>query len=140
MKHRHYFLLAAWLLLCGWGASSPTLAAEDDEEIARAPVEDQEDPFVDVPRMLSDEIDRWVFQMNGEEQSGREQLARQWKQRLEVFDRRYHLTAAQDDEDRIQAAWQEVMSLQQKVRAGIFGDNSLFSKTLHKSLTSEQTA
>jgi|GEM_PF-5024885 len=48
--------------------------------------------------------------------------------------------AVRKDQNAFQNIWQEISPLQQKPQAGLFGDASLFGKSLRKTLTDEQQA
>jgi hypothetical protein len=48
--------------------------------------------------------------------------------------------AARDDQNLVNQLWQEARPLQEQYVRGLFDDQSLFSKTLHKTLTAEQLA
>ena len=48
--------------------------------------------------------------------------------------------AAKNDQNQVNLVWQEARSLQQQFARGLFDDESLFSKTLRKTLTAKQQA
>lgn len=48
--------------------------------------------------------------------------------------------AVKNDQNRMNEIWPDISSLQQQLARGLFGDKSLFAKTLRKTLTAEQQA
>ena len=48
--------------------------------------------------------------------------------------------AVKNDQNRMNEIWPDISSLQQQLARGLFGDKSLFAKTLRKTLTEEQQA
>ncbi|MBI3865176.1 MAG: hypothetical protein HY290_25150 [Planctomycetia bacterium] len=53
---------------------------------------------------------------------------------------RKKVRAARNDQNQAQTVWQEVSPLQQQFSRGLFGDESLFAKTVRKTLSEDQQA
>ena len=53
---------------------------------------------------------------------------------------RKKFAAVKNDQNRFNEVWPEISSLQQRYSKGLFGEESLFAKTLRKTLTEEQQA
>jgi len=113
-------------------------------------------------------FDQWVFQGSGNAAAGRARIDSQLKLKLDELNRvcdlsdeqRKKLTLAargdmkrffdqveevrrkfvkvKNDPNGFNNVWQEINPLQQKQSAGLFGDNSLFGKTVRRTLTDEQ--
>ncbi len=115
-------------------------------------------------------FDQWVFQGSGNAAAGKTRLESQLKLKIDELARVCDLTAEQQkkltlaargdmkrffddveavrkkflavrkDQNAFQTIWQEIGPLQQKLSAGLFGEASLFGKSLRKTLTDEQQA
>lgn len=115
-------------------------------------------------------FDQWVFQGSGDAATGRARIASQLKLKVDELVRVCQLTdeqqkkltlaargdmkrffddvevvrkkflAVKNDQNAFQNIWQEISPLQQKLSAGLFGEASLFGKSLRKTLTDEQQA
>ena len=115
-------------------------------------------------------FDQWVFQGSGDAAAGRARIASQLKLKIDELVRvcqlsdeqqkkltlaargdmkrffddvevvRKKFLAVRKDQNAFQNIWQEISPLQQKLSAGLFGDASLFGKSLRKTLTDEQQA
>ncbi|MBC7816448.1 MAG: hypothetical protein IAG10_06105, partial [Planctomycetaceae bacterium] len=58
----------------------------------------------------------------------------------QVEEVRKKFLAVKNDQNRLNQIWQEISPLQQQYSKGLFGEESLFAKTLRKTLTDEQQA
>ncbi len=115
-------------------------------------------------------FDQWVFQGSGDAATGRARIASQLKLKVDELVRVCQLTdeqkkklslaargdmkrffddveavrkkflAVRKDQNAFQTIWQEIQPLQQKLSAGLFGEASLFGKSLRKTLTDDQQA
>ena len=115
-------------------------------------------------------FDQWVFQGSGSAAAGRARINSQLKLKLDELNRVCDLTAEQqkkltlaargdmkrffdqveevrrkflkvkNDPNGFNNVWQEISPLQQKLSAGLFGDTSLFAKTIRRTLNDEQQA
>lgn len=115
-------------------------------------------------------FDQWVFQGSGNVAGARQRLQSQAKLQLDELTRHCGLTplqrqklllaaggdekrffeevevvrkkflAVRQDQNAFNAIWEEIQPLQMKQASGLFGESSLFGKTLQKILTSEQIA
>jgi hypothetical protein len=139
------------------------LAAPDDEEPpAEAPGVNQ------VFAINETNFDQWVFQSNGNAETARERiksrlalqvaelericdLSDAQKEKLSLAARgdvrrffgqveevRAKFMKARNDQNAFGQIWQEIQPLQSKQAVGLFGDRSLFAKTLRNTLTAEQ--
>ncbi len=57
-----------------------------------------------------------------------------------VEDARKVFQAVKNDQNKFQEVWQHIQPLQTELSAGLFGESSIFRKTLRKTLTAEQAA
>lgn len=115
-------------------------------------------------------FDQWIFQGSGNAAAGHARIKSHLKLKLDELarvcnlapDQQQKLTLAghgdmkrffdqveevrkkflevRNDQQRFNQIWQEINPLQQKQAAGLFGDSSMFAKTLRKTLTEEQQA
>ncbi len=115
-------------------------------------------------------FDQWIFQGSGSAAAGRARINSHLKLKLDEVNRVCNLTEAQqkkltlaargdmkrffdqveevrkkflavkNDQNGFNQIWQEISPLQQKQAAGLFGETSLFAKTLRKTLTDDQQA
>ena len=115
-------------------------------------------------------FDQWVFQGSGNAEAGKKRMDSQLKLKLDELTRVCQITdeqkkklslaargdmkrffddveavrkkflAVKNDQNAFQNIWQEISPLQQKQSAGLFGEASLFGKSLRKTLTDEQQA
>ncbi len=120
--------------------------------------------------MAPENFDQWVFQGNRNISGAKERLHSQVKLQLDELTRHCGLTppqklklllaaggdekrffeevevvrkkflAVRQDQNAFNAIWQEIQPLQMKQASGLFGESSLFGKTLQKILTPEQIA
>jgi hypothetical protein len=162
MKRVRRFLLICWLL-GGLLAPLAVFAAEDDEEISDQAAAKNDISDGDDFQPQEDNFDRWIFRGQRDASTARAQMRWQLGQKLDVCVTRYHVTTEQldklslagsldmkrffeqadaihrhflaiHDHDGFQAVMQEVLPLQQKLQAGIFGEDSFFAKALRKML------
>jgi hypothetical protein len=154
-------LLLCWLCLA---SAAPAWAAPDDHE---PPAEPQVNGQFEVAEV---NFDQWVFQGAGNADAGRKRisswltlklnevdracgLSDEQKQKLTLaaggdvkrfFDEvevvRKKFMAVRKDQNAFGQIWQDIQPLQAKLATGLFGDRSLFAKTLHKTLAPEQVA
>ncbi len=115
-------------------------------------------------------FDQWIFQGSGSAVAGRARINSHLKLKLDELNRVCNLSEAQqkkltlaargdmkrffdqveevrrkflavkNDQNGFNQIWQEISPLQQKQAAGLFGETSLFAKSLRKTLTEEQQA
>jgi hypothetical protein len=140
-------------------------AAPDDVEAdAPAAVQVNERVFIQEAN-----FDQWVFQGRGDEGAARQRIESTLKLRIDDVHRicdlseaqkqklalaargdikrffelvaaaREEFRAVQNDPNAFNAIWQDIQPLQQKMANGLFGETSLFAKTLRKTLTAEQS-
>ncbi len=113
-------------------------------------------------------FDQWIFQQDRNPTGARNRLDSALVVHLEAIDRASQLTDAQrkklqlagrgdikrffdryetvkqkfhlvkDDQQKMQQIWQDISPLQMSLQAGLFDGDSLFYKSLHNTLTSEQ--
>jgi hypothetical protein len=148
------------------GVGRASHAAPDDVEAA-APIADDANPRMFIEEA---NFDQWIFQGRGDAGAARDRTQSALKLRIDDVHRICELTepqkkklslaaqgdikrffeqveavreefrAVQKDPNAFNAIWQEIQPLQQKLAGGLFGETSLFGKTLRKTLTSEQFA
>lgn len=141
--------------------------AEDPEEEAPAKVVAVEETSIDQWVFKENRVREGFFSVPNAE-TGRDQIESQLKGTLEELVRVCELTEAQqkklalaargdiqrffeqfeevrkkfaavkNDQNRLNEVWPEISSLQQQYSKGLFGEESLFAKTLRKTLTEEQ--
>jgi hypothetical protein len=153
------------LVLCGLLLATAELrAAPDDREPPPEPEAAQQGQFAD------ENFDQWVFQGFGNAEAGRKRittgltlqvdevdrvcgLTDDQKQKLklagggdsqrffaEVEEVRKKFLANKNDQNAFGNIWQDIQPLQTKLAGGLFGDRSLFAKTLRRALSNEQIA
>lgn len=160
-SHRRRLLVAFMLMT----TISARAAAQDQQED-----EDGVVANVMQPVFADENFDQWVFQNQGNAQAGRKRietmlalqsdeadrvcaLSDLQKKKLQLagrgdikrfFDRveevRKKFQLVKNDQNKFQEIWQEIQPLQTSLSAGLFGDESIFRKTLRKTLTDEQSA
>lgn len=141
-------------------------AAPDDGEPPPAAEAQANNGF----NMEESNFDQWIFQGSGNAAAGRARINSHLKLKLDELVRVCGLTEAQqqkltlaargdmkrffdqveevrkkflavkNDQNAFNGIWQEINPLQQKQAAGLFGETSIFAKTLRKTLTDEQQA
>ena len=156
-------VLALSIFLLG---QARAFAAPDDVEPPAAADVQVNEGFM----MQEANFDQWVFQGSGNAAAGRARINSQLKLKLDELNRVCDLTEEQqkkltlaargdmkrffdqveevrrkflkvkNDPNGFNNVWQEISPLQQKLSAGLFGDSSLFAKTIRKTLTEEQQA
>jgi hypothetical protein len=117
---------------------------------------------------MNNQVDQWLFGRFGGADGARGKLESALALRIDDLERTFDLTPAQKKKlklagngdlkryfDRVDAVkrrfaqvqnnpnnniWQEVQPLQAEMNAGIFGDGSIFSKTIGKTLSADQRA
>jgi hypothetical protein len=139
-------------------------AAPDDREPPAEPEAAQQGQFAD------ENFDQWVFQGFGTAEAGRKRittgltlqvdevdrvcgLSEDQKQKLklagggdsqrffaDVEEVRKKFLANKNDQNAFGNIWQDIQPLQTKLAGGLFGDRSLFAKTLRRTLSAEQIA
>ena len=160
-KHLRRLFTAA-VIACG---PSVVFAAPDDGEPPPVAAQANNDFNMD-----ESNFDQWVFQGSGDAATGRARIDSQLKLKIDELARVCNLTeeqkkkltlaargdmkrffddveavrkkflAVKNDQNAFQNIWQEIGPLQQKQSAGLFGEASLFGKSLRKTLTDEQQA
>ncbi len=158
-------LRCAFTLLVILFGSASAFAAPDDGEPPPVAAQANNDFNMD-----ESNFDQWVFQGSGNAEAGRKRIDSQLKLKVDELARVCDLTAEQKkkltlaargdmkrffddveavrkkflavrkDQNAFQNIWQEISPLQQKQSAGLFGEASLFGKSLRKTLTDEQQA
>ena len=156
-------ILALVAILSG---SAVVCAAPDDGEPPPAADVQANNGFM----MEESNFDQWIFQGSGSAVAGRARINSHMKLKLDELVRVCGLTEAQqlkltlaargdmkrffdqveevrqkfravkNDQNAFNQIWQEISPLQQKQAAGLFGETSIFAKTLRKTLTDEQQA
>ena len=156
-------VLALWAILLGPAVG---FAAPDDGEPPPAADVQDDNGFM----MQEANFDQWIFQGSGNAANGRSRINSHLKLKLDELDRVCVLTEAQkqkltlaargdmkrffdqveevrrkflavkNDPNGFNQVWQEISPLQQKQAAGLFGESSIFAKTVRKTLTDEQQA
>ncbi|MEK6261530.1 MAG: hypothetical protein AABP62_23270 [Planctomycetota bacterium] len=156
-------VLALWAIMLGPAAG---FAAPDDAEPPPAADVQANNGFM----MQEANFDQWIFQGNGNAAAGRARINSHLKLKLDELDRVCVLTetqklkltlaargdmkrffdqveelrrkflAVKNDQNGFNQIWQEISPLQQKQAAGLFGETSIFAKTVRKTLTDEQQA
>jgi hypothetical protein len=149
-------------LLIAATMSSIAFATEDDKEPPAVRAPNQE--FM----LEESNFDQWIFQGSGSAAAGRNRIDSHLKLKLEELVRTCELTEAQQKKLRLAAQgdikrffdqvevlrkkfravkndqngfndlWPEIHPLQQKQQAGLFGESSMFDKTLRSILLPEQ--
>jgi len=114
------------------------------------------------------QFDQWIFQGSGNPAAGRARINSHLKLKIDELVRACALTEVQqhklmlagradlkrfndqveevrkkfllvkNDQQKFNQIWQDINPLQQKLAAGLFGENSMFAKTVRKTLTEDQ--
>lgn len=138
---------------------------EDDDDAPKAGAQANQGFMI-----AEENFDQWVFQGSRNAAAGRERINSNLKLKLDELNRVCGLTDAQkkkltlaargdmkrffddveivrqkflkvrNDQNAFNNLWQEIGPLQQQQAKGLFGDTSLFSKMIRKTLTDEQQA
>lgn len=160
---RSSLLLLLFVGECLVAAQLSSAAPDDMEAAAPAAAEANQQVFI-----AEANFDQWVFQGRGDANAARQRiestlklriddvhricdLADAQKQKLTLAARgdikrfleeveavREKFRAVQQDGNAVNAIWQDIQPVQQKLSNGLFGETSLFAKTLRKTLTPEQ--
>jgi hypothetical protein len=161
--NNHFWRLLLAAGLCLVAARTSPAAPDDVEAAAPAAAQANERVFI-----AEANFDQWVFQGRGDASVARERiestlklcvdevhrvcdLSEVQKRKLMLAARgdikrffeevevvREKFRAVQNDGNAINAIWQDIQPLQQKLARGLFGETSLFTKTLRKTLSAEQ--
>jgi hypothetical protein len=132
--------------------------------------EDEAAMVVAQPVFADENFDQWVFQNQGNAQNGRKRIEQMLTLRTEEIDRvcglsegqkkklqlagrgdikrffdrvedaRKVFQAVKHDQNKFQEIWQHIQPLQTELSAGLFGESSIFRKTVRKTLSAEQAA
>ena len=116
------------------------------------------------------QFDQWIYQGSGNPDAGRARINAHLKLKIDELVRVCALTEVQrhklalagrgdvkrfndqveevrkkfllvkNDQQKFNQIWQDINPLQQKLAAGLFGENSMFAKTVQKTLSEEQQA
>lgn len=160
-------LLGALIAIVG---SSRIARAQDDEVVDddKAPPGNAA-AAVFIPQVQNfDQMDQWVFGRLGGSAGARNKLDASLLVRIDDLDRVCGITAAQKHKlrlagrgdikrffDKVEALkrkfqqgqndpnmniWQEIQPLQTELNAGLFGDDSIYAKTIRRTLNPEQTS
>lgn len=154
--------LAAMLLVSAAAFAFPD---EDDDDAPKAEAQVNRGFMVE-----ESNFDQWVFQGSRNAAAGRERINSHLKMKLDELIRVCGLTEDQqkklrlaargdmkrffdeveevrrkflkvrNDQNAFNNLWQEIQPLQQQQAKGLFGDTSLFAKTIRRTLTDEQQA
>jgi hypothetical protein len=165
LRHRGRLLVVAALLAI---VGSGTVArGQDDEEPDDDAVPANQMAGVMIQQMPNiEQVDQWVFGRFGGSGGARTRLDSTLALRLEDLGRTCGITEAQKKKlklagrgdvkrffDRVEELkrrfqalsdpnvniWQEIQPLQIEINAGLFGDSSLYAKTIRSTLTADQT-
>jgi hypothetical protein len=166
MNQKSRNLLREFALLASFIGPAALFAAPDDGEPPPVADVQAENGFM----MQEANFDQWIFQGSGNAANGRARINSHLKLKLDELDRVCVLTEAQkqkltlaargdmkrffdqveevrrkflavkNDQNGFNQLWQEISPLQQKQAAGLFGETSMFAKTVRKTLTDEQQA
>jgi hypothetical protein len=165
MQNTCYFRVILSIGVCLVAARTSSAAPDDVEAAAPAVAEANERVFIQEAN-----FDQWVFQARGDATATRERIHSTLKLRIDDLHRicnlsepqkqkltlaargdikrffeqvdaaREQFRAVQNDPNAFNAIWRDIQPLQQKLASGLFGETSLFAKTLRKTLTPEQLA
>lgn len=168
MRIRSEVLLIGCLLAAGICFPCPVALALDDEEIASPAAADagQQGDFHNT--LAPENVERWIFQSCGTEAKARERFDFQLRRQLEELARvggitadqqaklrlaagvdisrffadvdvvRQHVLKVKQDQEGLQAIWQEIQPLQRRLTAGVYDGRSFFAKSLRQVLSAEQ--
>ena len=166
MNQKSKNLWAILALLAIFLGSAVALAAPDDGEPPPPADAQVNHGFM----MDEANFDQWIFQGSGNAAAGRARINSHLKLKLDELVRVCELTetqqkkltlaargdmkrffdqveevrkkflAVKNDPNGFNQIWQELSPLQQKQAAGLFGETSIYAKTLRKTLTDEQQA
>jgi hypothetical protein len=158
------WLVLAWLAVCGWGPSARAQVPDDEDEL-EAQLPAQRNFIID-----ESNFDMWVFgnSRNGATALARLEtvlhlkiaeldravrLTKLQKQKLElasrgdikrffdkVEEKRKAFQLVRNDQQKFGEFYQQLQPLQQTFNQGLFGDDSLFAKTVKKTLDRGQVA
>jgi hypothetical protein len=156
-------IAAALTVAAGLCAPNAAISSEDDTE--PPPVADL---AIDAFAIDESNFDQWIFQGSGSSTAGKARMDAYLKLKIEELTRvcelselqkkkltlaargdmkrffdqvevvRKKFQAVKNDRNGFNQIWQEISPLQQKQQIGLFGDSSMFAKTLQKTLTEEQ--
>ena len=141
------------------------LFAARDDEVPPPPEPNQQNHFVQVDA----NFDQWVFQGSGNAEASRQQIKSRLKLQIDEIDRvcklnkdqkdklmlaasgdakrffdqvdevRKKFLANKNDQNAMGQIWQDIQPLHMKLASGLFGDKSLFGKTLRSTLDTRQS-
>lgn len=161
---RKLFGVLALLAMLFGSAAGFAFPEEDDDDAPKAEAVNR--GFM----VAEDNFDQWVFQGSRTAAAGRERINSHLKMKLDELHRICNLTEDQqkklrlaargdmkrffdeveevrrkflkvrNDQNAFNNLWQEISPLQQQQAKGLFGDTSLFTKTIRRTLTDEQQA
>jgi len=155
-------LLLGAVLLAPFSCGAVARAQEEGEDEAAM--------VVAQPVFADENFDQWVFQNQGNAQNGRKRIEQMLTLRTEEIDRvcglsegqkkklqlagrgdikrffdrvedaRKIFQAVKHDQNKFQEIWQHIQPLQTELSAGLFGESSIFRKTVRTTLSAEQAA
>jgi hypothetical protein len=155
-------LLSVALVIGMFGFGAAAVGQEEGEDEAAM--------IVAQPAFADENFDQWVFQNQGNAQNGRRRIEQMLTLQTEEIDRSCGLSDAQkkklqlagrgdikrffdrvedarkifqavkNDQNKFQEIWQHIQPLQTELSAGLFGESSIFRKTIRKTLTADQAA
>ncbi len=165
MKQTTRMWLGLFVVLIILSRLAPFAVADEEDDAPAEAAQVNQGFFVQ-----EENFDQWVFQGSGNAAAGRTRIKSSLQVKLAELQRVCNLTDAQsrklslaaqgdlkrffdevevvrqkflkvrNDQNAFNNIWQEIHPLQQQQQAGLFGDTSLFGKTIRKTLTEEQRA